>query len=125
MGKTKYKSVRFPVDELSEPLHQIYYLVDKRPLHKLIPSGYFGSPGFSANGTFISGDEGKHVSVTLGVTYSYPAKWWTCRILIRDGDDMFYLYEKPFTLEEWETALKIYNDLYMFDPALLHEDFYS
>ncbi len=113
-----------PDHELTQELHEIYYLVEKHPLHKLIPSGFYGSPGFAENGTFVRGDEGKHVSVTLGVSYVFYHKTWTCHITITDADDLIFSYWKPFTLEEWEKALKMYNDLYLFDPALLHEDFY-
>lgn len=112
-----------PIHELSEPLHEIYYLVGKRPLHKLIPSGFYGAPGFAENGTFVRDDEGKHVSVTLGAGYDLYYKTWTCSVTIVDADDLIYTYHKPFTLEEWEKALKIYNSMYLFDPALLHEDF--
>ncbi len=120
----KKKPKLLPIDELSKELHEIYYLVGKRPLHKLIISGFYGFPGFASNGTFTTEDGEKHLSITLGVGYRWSEKQWECQMTIIDGDDFIYSYWKPFTLEEWEKALKIYNDLYIFDPELVTEFFH-
>ena len=120
MARSGQKNL-LPLDALTGPLHEIYALVGKHPLHKLIPSGLYGSPAFAANGTFISNDEGKHLSVTLGVGYDGLSKKWTCRITIMDADDLIHAYWRPFVLEEWNKALTIYHALYMYDPELITE----
>lgn len=108
-----------PISELTDSLRQIYYLVGRYPLHKLVPSEYLGAPGYAKNGTFVSEDEGKHLSVRLGASYDYWQHSWYCWIKVTDADDLVLDYYKPFTLEEWTKALALYDSLYMISTELL------
>ena len=121
MKRAKFYQNSLPHGELTGELHEIYYCVGKYPLHKLVPSGYLGSPGFAEDGTFVRGDEGKHVSVEAGVRYDFSKKEWYCYIQIHDADDMYYDYMAPFTVEEWRKAVALYNSLYVVDTELLSE----
>lgn len=110
-----------PVEKLSQELRNIYYCVGKTPLHKLVPSGYLGSPGYTSYGTFTREDEGKHLSVKLGVRFDPVREYWYCFIHIIDGDDLFFSYVRDFTLEEWMKAIELYDSLYIIDSELLSE----
>ena len=123
--KTKRDNPAIPYHELSTKLHEIYYAVGKYPLHKLVPSGYLGAPGFAENGTFVSGDEGKHLSVTCGARYDLYYRRWYCFIQIRDADDMYFDYMRPFTVEEWSKALELYTSLDEIDSETLTVYFHS
>ena len=119
--KNKKPAQVVPTHQLSEELREVYYLVGKYPLHKLVPSGYLGSPGFAENGTFVRGDEGKHLSVTCGVRYDWYYMSWYCFVQIIDADDLIYDYNRPFLIEEWNKTLELYNALYIIDSELLSE----
>ena len=119
--KHKHEQPRIPIEQLSDELREVYYAFGKYPLHKLVPSGYLGSPGFAENGTFIRGDEGKHLSVTCGVRYDWYYMSWSCFVQIIDADDLIYDYNRPFLIEEWNKALELYSSLYMIDSELLSE----
>jgi hypothetical protein len=111
-----------PIEELSDPLRQIYHCVKNKPFHKLVSSGWLGSPGYAVNGTFLIADTSdKNVSVVLGVRWDAYYKKWSCYITITDGDDFIRHLWKDFTFENWNYLLKIYNDMYLVHPDLLEE----
>lgn len=110
---------RVPTEELSQELFDIYSCVGKYPLHKLVPSGLLGSPGFSEEGACVRGDVGKHLSIRAGVRYDLHCKNWYCFVSIRDADDLDWDYNRPFTIEEWKKAVVLYNSLYFVDSDLL------
>lgn len=120
MAKSK-RNLIVPTDELAEPLRQIYYLVGKHPLHKLIESGYLGAPGYTELGQFNSRDEGKHLSVRLGANYDFYYKQWFCWIRITDADDLHLSIHKEFTEQNWTELMSIYTSLYIIDKELLCE----
>ena len=115
------KSHDIPVHELSEELQNIYYCVGKNPLHKLVPSGHLGFPGYTPYGMFTRNEEDeKHLSVRLGVRYHVGSRQWYCYITVTDADDLIFSYSTAFTVEEWKKSVDLYNSLYMIDTELLH-----
>lgn len=103
---------------------QPYAYCLKYPLHKLIPSGYLGSPGFTSYGEIFHPDNDtdesfKHLSVICRFIYEPLAKIWEGQVLVQDADDMVYSLRKPLTRNTWEELVDVYETLDYIAPEKL------
>ena len=94
------------------------------PLHKLIPSGYLGSPGFTSYGEIFhpahaAEEASNYLSVLCGFIYDPIADRWDGQVLVRDADDLVLSLRKPLTRATWDELIDVYETLDYIDGDCL------
>lgn len=77
-------------------------------LAQLVPSGHYGSPGFTAYGETNRKDDGRnHLLVRLDIWDNAGA--WQAVLGVYDGDDMCIQVWRPLTWESWQVLVDLYQ----------------
>lgn len=76
-------------------------------LAQLVPSGYYGSPGFTFDGATNREETGNHLMVRLDIWESSGA--WHAVFGIYDGDDMCIQVWRPLTWGNWRALVSLHQ----------------
>lgn len=105
-------------------LREVLFCV-REGLRKLVPCQW-GAPPYDRFGA-VARDQATapYLVVSLRPWYSIGYKAWRCQITIADGDDFLLQRCRPFTWEDWQEQVTVYDQITAFDTdmfSLLEEE---
>jgi hypothetical protein len=122
-GGAGMKRQQEPEQPTDERLREVLYCI-REGLRKLVPCAW-GAPPYTRYGSMNS-DHSAHYDpeaksylvVSLRAWYARTEKAWVSQLLIQDGDDFLLQRWSPFTWEEWQKLVDLYDQVTSFDSDM-------